>query len=265
VGNQIFVQVARYTVSLGVDTFQDIGYFTSVDLTTLNNAEDLKSSVNWNAYVLLPAPTYNRYESYGKLFPSTANANTYYVPWYEHNGTLPSLHVRKIVRNGVDNFTITNQTIIAATTEVYYEQCIVHCGGSNWLCFASKNSGTRKIRLFSSTDDTATWTDVGDTNLGSGSSRCIIDAVFYNNLVHVFYQDRGNGFMMESLNNSYAQCLTLTLNTAAEYDYNAFNDSTNGLGYPSTWEIRTGVFFHTYCKESSSTESHVYGTLRTIS
>lgn len=264
VGNQIFIQVARYTVSGGVDTFADIGYVTSVDLTTLSSVEDLKLSSSWSAYTPLPTPTYTRYESYGKLLPSTAAANTYYVPWYEHNGTLHSLHVRKIVRNAVNNFTITNQTIINATTEVYYEQCIVHCGGNNWLCFASKASGTRKIRLFSSTDDTASWTDIGDTNLGSGSSRCIIDAVFYNNQVHVYYQDRGNGFMMRSIGNSYAQCLTLSLNTPVAYAYNAFNDSTNGLGYPSVWEIRSGVFYTTFCKEASSTEAHIFGTLDSL-
>lgn len=259
VGNQLFVQVARYTVS-GTETFVDIGYFTSVDLTTLTEAEDLRDSSSWNVFVALPAPTYTRYEAYGKILPSTTTAGKYFAPWFEHNGTNHRLNIRKIVVNGIDNFTITNIQVHDSTAD-YGEPSLCHAGGSNWLLFVRNNGGTEMIRLFSSTDDCETWSDVGDTNLGSSSGDCVIDTLFYNNLIHVFYQDRGTGFMMKSINNTYAQCLTLTLNTPTEIDYNAISDSLTGLGYPSIWEIRSGVFYGTWCKESSTTEAHVYGTL----
>lgn len=263
IGNQIFVQVSRYTVAAMVDTFVDIGYFTSVDLTTLSNAEDLKSAANWNGYTALPAPTYTRYEAYGKILESITTPGKYFGPWFEHNGTNHRLNIRKIIHNGVDNFTITNIQVHDSTND-YGEPSLVNCGGSNWLLFVRQNDGTEMIHLFSSTDDCETWTDVGDTNLGSSSGDCVIDTVFYNNQVHVFYQDRGNGFIMKSTGNTYAQCLTLTLNTPVEYHWNAFNDSLGGLGYPSIWEIRSGVFYATWIKESSTTEAHVYGTLTTI-
>lgn len=260
VGNQIMVHVARYTLAGAVDTFADIGYFTSVDLTTLTSAEDLRSSSSWNAFVALPTPTYNRYEAYGKILPSTTTPGKYFGPWFEHNGTNHRLNIRKIIRNAVDNFTITTIQVHDSTAD-YGEPSLVHCGGSNWLLFARQNNATEMIHLFSSTDDCETWADVGDTNLGSSAGDCVIDTVFSNNLIHVIYVDRGNGFMMKSLNNTYAQCLTLTLNTPVEIDYNGIDDSTNGLGYPSTWEIRTGVFYATWCKESDANQSHIYGTL----
>lgn len=260
VGNQIFVQVARYTVSGGVDTFADIGYFTSVDLTTLTEAEDLRDSSSWNAFVALPATTYNRYEAYGKIQESLTTPGKYFGPWFEHNGTNHRLNIRKIIRNGVDNFTITNIQVHDSTDD-YGEPCIVNYGGSNWFMFARQNTGTEMIHLWRSTDDCETWTDLGDTNLGSSSGDCVVDALYYNNLIYVIYQDRGNGFMMVSKANSSAQVISLTLNTPTEVDYNATNDSLNGLGYPSVWEIRTGVFYATWIKESSTTEAHVYGTL----
>lgn len=263
VGNQIFIQVARYTVSAGVDTFSDIGYLASVDLTTLTDAEELKLSSSWGTFTALPTPTYPRYESYGKLQPSAVTPGTYYVPWFEHNGTLHSLHVRKIVYNSVDNFTITDITVIAASTTLYYEPCLVNDGAGNWLFFASKGAGSFKLRLFSSTDDCATWSDVGDT-VGVGTGRCIPDAVYYNGLVTLFYQDRSDGFIYESKNNTWAQCLALTMNTPVKYDYNGFGDSTNGLGYPSIWELRSGVFMKTWCKETDANQAHVYGTLSSI-
>lgn len=264
VGTQIFIQVARYTVTAMVDTFVDIGYVTSVDLTTLSSAEDLKLSTSWNGFTALPATTYNRYEAYGKIQASVTTAGKYFGCWFEHNGTNHRLNIRKIIHNAVDDFTITNIQVHDSTND-YGEPCIVNCGGSNWLMFARQNDGTEMIHLFSSTDDCETWSDVGDTNLGSSSGDCVVDAVFYNNLVHIIYQDRGNGFIMRSLGNTYAQCLTLSLNTPVEYDYNAFNDSLGGLGYPSVWEIRSGVFMYTWIKESSATEAHVYGTLGTMS
>lgn len=260
VGNQIFVQVSRYTVSGMVDTFQDIGYFTSVDLTTLTEAEDLRDSSSWNAFVALPTPTETRYEAYGKILPSTTTPGKYFAPWFEHDGTNHRLNVRKIIVNGIDNFTITNINVWANTND-YGEPSLVHCGGNDWLIFARQNDGTEMIHLFYSNDDCETWSDEGDTNLGSSSGDCVIDTIFYNGFVHVFYQDRGNGFMMKSLNNSLATCLTLTLNTPTEIDYNGVSDSFNGLGYPSIWEIRSGVFYGTWCKESSTTEAHIYGTL----
>lgn len=260
VGNQIFVQVSRYTVVAMVDTFVDIGYFTSVDLTTLTEAEDLRDPSSWNAYTALPAPTETRYEAYGKILPSTTTPGKYFGPWFEHDGTNHRLNVRKIIVNGIDDFTITNINVWANTND-YGEPSLVHCGGNNWLIFARQNDGTEMIHLFSSTDDCETWTDVGDTNLGSSSGDCVVDTIFYNGLVHVFYQDRGNGFMMKSINNTYAQCLSLALNTPVEVDYNAINDSLGGLGYPSIWEIRDGVFYGTWVKETSTTEAHVYGTL----
>lgn len=263
VGNQIFVQVARYTVSVGVDTFQDIGYFTSVDLTTLTSAEDLRLSSSWNAFTALPAPTYNRYEAYGKLLPSTTTTGKYFSPWFEHNGTNHRLNIRKIVVNAIDNFTITNIQVHDSTAD-YGEPSLVHCGGNNWLLFVRQNDSTEMIHLFSSTDDCETWANVGDTNLGSSSGDCVVDTMFSNGLVHVFYQDRGNGFIMSSKNNTYAQCLTLTLNTANEFDYNGFNDSLNGLGYPCIWEIRSGVYIATYTRESGTSAAHVYFTLITL-
>lgn len=262
VGDQIFVQVARYTVS-GTDTFVDIGYFTSVDLTTLTSAEELKLSSSWNGFTALPLPTYNRYEAYGKILESVTTPGKYFGPWFEHNGTNHRLNIRKIIPTGIDAFTITNIQVHDSTAD-YGEPSLVNCGGSNWLLFVRNNGGTEMIRLFSSTDDCETWANVGDTNLGSSSGDCVIDSIFSNGLVHVFYQDRGNGFIMYSKNNTYAQCLTLALNTAVEFEYNAFGDSLNGLGYPSIWEIRDGVFVATWCNETSSTEAHVYYTLLTL-
>src|SRR5688572_10892231 len=189
VGNQLFVQVARYTVTAMVDTFVDIGYFTSVDLTTLSSAEDLKLSSSWNGFTALPVPTYTRYEAYGKILPSITTPGKYFGPWFEHNGVNHRLNVRKIIHNGVDNFTITNIQVHDSLND-YGEPCLVNYGGSNWFMFARQNDGTEMIHVWRSTDDCETWTDLGDTNLGSSSGDCVVDAVFYNNLIHIFYQDR---------------------------------------------------------------------------
>lgn len=260
VGNQLFVQVARYTVSLGVDTFSDIGYFTSVDLTTLTEAEDLRDASSWNAFVALPAPTYNRYEAYGKILQDPNNPTNYYAPWFEHNGTNHRLNLRKIVVNGIDNFTITNIQVHDSTNDYGEPSLVITPSGP--LIFARQNDGTEMIHLWSGSSDFTTWTDEGDTNLGSSAGDCIVDTLYTQaGDIIVFYQDRGNGFMMVSKGNTYAQCLALSLNTPLEYHWNALGDSLTGLGYPSIWEIRSGVFMATFCKESSSTEAHVYGTL----
>jgi hypothetical protein len=127
VGNQIFVQVSRYTVAAMVDTFIDIGYFTSVDLTTLTSAEDLKLSGSWNAFVALPAPVETRYEAYGKILPSTATANRYFAPWFQHDGTNHRLEIRVIDVVGVDNFTFSLVNVWNGTND-YGEPSLVHCG-----------------------------------------------------------------------------------------------------------------------------------------
>ena len=265
VGNRIFIQIARYTVSGGVDTFADIGYVRSVDLTTLTAWQQLKDSSSWSTFTALPTPTYNRYEAYGKISSSTANANTYYGAWFEHNGVNHRLNIRKIVETSPGTYTITNIQVHDSTND-YGEPSLCHAGGSNWLIFARQNDSTEMIHLFSSTDDCATWSNVGDTNLGSSSGDCVIDSVLQEDgNIYLIFQDRGTGYIMESKNNTYAQCLSLTLNTAEKYDYNAINDATlNGLGYPSVWKLRTGVYYKTWIKESSSTEAHVYGTLDSI-
>lgn len=254
IGTKIFIHVAKYNV--GSDLFTDIGYIKSTDLT----------GTSWGSYTSFGATTYERFEAYGKIVGNDT-PGTYFMPWFEHKngGSDPwRINVRKTTDSG-DNWTNIN---IYDGASLIGEPSVVHITGTSaYLCIARNNAASpnAKLHLFSSTDNCATWTNIGITNLGAGTGHCVVDTLYYDGLIHVIFQDRGTGYIRISKNNTYMQCLDLNFNTPIDYWDNNDSDSLNGLGYPSMVLMREpDVLYITFCKETSTGEAHVYGTLDTI-
>lgn len=261
IGNHVFIHVAQYTVSGAVDTFIRMGYIKSVDLTT---NPDLTSAASWGAYTLFPAPTYERFEAYGKIQPCNA-AGKYALPWFEHLilGTDTwRINVRITEDNG-DTF--SNVQVYDGALKFGEPFLLPIPGTNNSLIFARSNeaSPNGKIRLFSSTDDCATWSNVGYTNIGLGTGHANVSAIYQNGLIHLIIQDRSDGMIKISKNNTYAQCLALTLNPMS--NYRRSTDSLGGVGYPDITQIYDDLVMNSWCTETSTTECHVYATLDRIS
>lgn len=263
VGNRLYIQIAKYTVSGGVDTFYTIGYIRSADLTTNPNLLDPAS---WSSFSSFPAPTYERYEAYGRIQPSETPGK-YFAPWFEHKsgGTDPwRINIRKTTDSGE---TWANIQVYDGTSK-FGEPYLVHTGGTTWLIFARSNesSPNAKLRIFSSTDDCETWANVGYANISDGTGQCNASAVYYNSLIHIIFQDRGTGKIRISKDNTRQQCLDLNLNAATDYFTNNSSDSLNGVGYPDILLLEdSDNVLLTWAKETSTTECHIIGTRDKIS
>jgi hypothetical protein len=268
VGNHIIIHGSQYTVSGAVDTFTNIGYIQSVDLTTIS-VSDLSNLSSWGSYTTLPAATFPRYEAYGKILTSN-DPNVGYSMWFEHqSGVTWRVNIRKFTDDGSGNLTVTNTNIYEGTTTLSEPQP-VWCGGNNWLILMRQNgsgSSGKRLWLFKSTDDMASATSVGLTNLGTGSGACIVDAIFIESKIHVYYHDRGDGYIYRSMDNTFAavSASATAFNNEAQYYLNEGTGSVSGPGYPSVWLIRgTDIVFETWIKEISDTECQVFGTLNQL-
>lgn len=249
IGSHLYCFVSKYNG--GSDTFTASGYIKSTDLT----------GSSWGSYQSITAPPYERFESYGKFQESVTTPGKYFTTRFSHKSGGSDPWCLEIIKVTDDGATWTPIVVYDGAVK-YSEMALVNVGGSNWIGLARKFETSGVFGLFRSTNDCENWTLVGEPNLGVGPGNG--DLIYVDGLIHFLFQNRTTGYIQISKNNVLGSVLNLKFNAPVNYWNNAFG-SVNGLGYPWWTYVRTpDIVYITGCKETSTTEAHVWGTLDRI-
>jgi len=240
IDGKFYIFFARYTVAAG--PWFDVGYVVSTDLT---------EGTAWGGYNVVAITPTDAFSPSSSMFQAGDN---YYQPFYGWTGGTYYCGMLQSLDDGA-TWTESNQ-MIYSSTEDYTEVAVAYRASDNKaIALVRENSGD-PLRQFTNDNFPAgnTWTDAGNTNLGTGANVCTGPSMLYNTANDIFVVAYGER-TVERAYVSYADPDTIWSSPTSWYTPIIIPSESGGaapvdLGYPTICQgADDDTFWYAYASE----------------